>query len=278
MTDFDSADLVKATGSRRPQKLWMMTFADLMTLLLCFFVLMLSFSQMDLRRFEEVSGSMREAFQGAATSKAHPLPSTPDQIISIDYGNTLVGLDRNSEQQDNFEHQASDGTSDDSLEKLYQQLNSNFKPEIEQQIMQLLLDLNAQQLVIRLKEGTSFASGSGFLQPQFESLLRELAPFFKEIPGRISVTGHADNLPITDEMYENNAELSVARAIAVSRVLMNASPIPHLSIQGMGTTQPIADNDTMAGRELNRRVEITITQGSAELAELPNVTPIPNED
>jgi chemotaxis protein MotB len=126
------------------------------------------------------------------------------------------------------------------------------------------LDNQGQQLVIRISEKGTFASGSGFLQPQLIPTLDAIANILADMPGQISVTGHTDNRALRNELFKDNLALSATRAIAVARALKRKSSLKTIHIVGMADAQPLVDNDNSQNRAINRRVEISILQGKAK--------------
>lgn len=135
---------------------------------------------------------------------------------------------------------------------------------------QFELDNQGQQLVIRIKEHGSFASGSGFLQPRLKPVLQKLGNVLVDIPGQLVVSGHTDSRTLSNELFQDNLELSAVRAISVARVLNYNGQLNNLIVRGMAASQPLVPNDSPENMRQNRRVEITISQGKAkESAFLP---------
>ena len=140
------------------------------------------------------------------------------------------------------------------------------------------LDQHGQQLIIRMPEEGSFASGSGYLQPMFIPSLTKLALLLKDIPGQIVVAGHTDDIPVNNELYQDNLQLSSVRAIAVARVLKKGADLKFIQANGMADSVPLVENRSSFNRSKNRRVEITIVQGKAETQDLPLTPRVENED
>lgn len=178
----------------------------------------------------------------------------------METGNSLVGTRQYNTKTDASEPDPSDGNSSASvlttLSKALQQhlSDSALKPGIE-------LKLSDNTLIIRLDSSIAYASGSGYLQPKAEDYIRQMAAFLVEFPGNITVVGHTDNLPVVNDLYRNNVDLSLARAQAVAEVLSSKLSERTVSISGKGDSEPIASNETQDGRAKNRRVEILVMHG-----------------
>lgn len=274
---------------------WLATFADLMSLLMCFFVLLLSFSELDVQKFKQIAGSMKYAFgvqnklnvqeipKGTSVIAKEFSPGKPEETPFNRIEQITFDTDRSSTEEtapSKKEAKRNENEKNDRkvreivlVEEMIlaeEKVIQNFQQELNSG--QFELDNQGQQLVIRIKENGAFASGSGFLQPRLVPALKKLNHILKDIPGQLVVSGHTDNQPLHNEMFRDNLELSAARAMAVARVLNYNNRLRHLSIQGMADTAPIASNDSKLLRVKNRRVEITIRQGYAKVSHLPAAT------
>ena len=247
---------------------WVMTFADLMTLLMCFFVLLLAFSEMDAAKFKQLSGSMKEAFGVQAEIEARTIPKgtsiiaqefspgtpnpTPMNVVrqhTIDSNqNTLDAVERQKRAEEEAEQQA---------ERLRKALSDEITSGA------VALELNGARVTIRVLERASFASASDEVRSDFLPTLRKIAGLIVSNDGSVTVSGHTDNLPIANERYRSNWELSTARAVSVAHELLEAAPLDEsrFLVIGHADTRPQAANDTEENRAKNRRVEISITRG-----------------
>jgi chemotaxis protein MotB len=122
------------------------------------------------------------------------------------------------------------------------------------------LDLEDGRLIIRIRERGSFPSGSADLEPLFVPVVERIGAILERLNGEIAVTGHTDSVPLRSRRYRSNWELSAARAVSVAHELLAASAIApgRVVVMGRSDTQPLADNESAAGRARNRRVEIAI--------------------
>jgi chemotaxis protein MotB len=147
------------------------------------------------------------------------------------------------------------------MEKAYQELNRQFKKQIDEK--EIKISNLEDKLNIRLLNKILFASGSSEITPDGNRVLTSLAGELKKMQGfEIAVVGHTDNkllMPKIKQIYYDNLGLSVARAAAVSRALRSMGVDPeNLSAVGYSMYRPVAGNDTAEGRQQNRRVEIIL--------------------
>jgi chemotaxis protein MotB len=260
-----------------------------MSLLMCFFVLLLSFSELDVVKFKQIAGSMKHAFGVQNQYKVQNIPAG-NSVIALEFSpgkpqdtpinrieqvthdlqrSSTDEIEPSKKQAKQNKNQMGDQQARKN-QQLAAQLAERFKDELNSG--QFELDNQGQQLVIRIKEQGAFASGSGFLQPALKPALQKLNGILVDIPGKIVVSGHTDNRALSNEMFKDNLELSAVRAIAVARELNHDKRLKFISVQGMGDTSPLTDNTTPKQRSKNRRVEITIHQGEAKSTQLPYVS------
>jgi chemotaxis protein MotB len=257
---------------------WVMTFADLMSLLMCFFVLLLSFSEIDAMRFKQIAGELSKAFgvqrdvpalevpMGTSAvfdkfSPGKPEPTPLDQVrqqttTQDPQLDTLRGeVDAESEKTKQAQEQ---------LKESSEQLQQILKEELQAGRMQLLEE--NRRIILRVEEKGSFSSGSADLTPEFEDLLMNISDALVTIPGELTIEGHTDNIPISTARFKSNWDLSAARASAVTNTLLfNPQVAPErLSLRGYADTKPRVANDTSESRAMNRRVEIIIDQSGSD--------------
>jgi len=304
---------------------YMGTFADLMALLMCFFVLLLSFAEMDVLKFKQIAGSMKFAF--GVQNKVHvrdipkgtsiiakefspgkPQPTVIEAVMqqTIDITKETLEFDEPDEDepeegegvesnkgagQDDQDAIAIDEAlaTDDAIateektdaeiikeaqqaaeeaqqaaadaEALAQEIAMKMSEEISDGQVELLA--KGSYVVIRIREKGSFASASDSIERQFLPVIGKIENILADTDGEIRVAGHTDNLPIDNEYFRSNWELSGGRAGSVTRELLSSGQLSkdRFVITGYADTKPIADNDTLEGRATNRRVEIIIVQG-----------------
>lgn len=286
---------------------YMGTFADLMALLMCFFVLLLAFSEMDVLKFKQIAGSMKFAFgvqnkievedipKGTSVIALEFRPGRPDptpietlqqqtieitqQMIEFQAGEEDSSGGRQEQQQDQTGGISSStddevAESEAAAEQAQQEVNELVKriaEQMEEQILDGAIELESlgQQIIIRIRENGSFPSGSSFLQPRFKPIIQKIGGLLTDIPGEITVTGHTDDALIGDELHDNNWDLSAKRAVAVATEMLKAPGFDRnrMAVVGYADTRPLVPNNSDLNRRRNRRVEISILQGQAKESE-----------
>lgn len=261
----------EATEEQRGVPAWVMTFADLMTLLMCFFVLLLSFSEMDAAKFKLLSGSMRDAFGVQAEIEARTIPKGTS-IIAREFSPgkpepTMI----------NSINQHTTDSSKNSLDALSEEpkfieaarqhalrIQAALKDEIERG--DIAIQLDGVKIIVHVLEKASFGSGSADVRTEFKPILHKIASLVDSKEGLIKVSGHTDNLPIANSRFRSNWELSAARAVSVTHELLNDGYLDpyRFVVIGHAETRPLTNNDTVANRARNRRVDISITHGILE--------------
>lgn len=271
---------------------YMGTFADLMSLLMCFFVLLLSFAEMDVQKFKQIAGSMEKAFgvqnilevkdipKGTSViaqefRPGRPEPTPIDTIMqqTIDMTQTELEFQPGDADKagghDKSEDKLVGGDTQQEAQKQQQEqsnaLAKALADQMKAQIQDGAIEIEAlgQQIIIRIREKAAFPAGSAFLQPQFWPVVRKVAALLKDVPGEITISGHTDNVATEDELFQSNWELSSLRAVAVAHQMIKVPGFDgsRLVVQGMADTQPLVPNTTPENRRMNRRVEISIMQG-----------------
>jgi len=217
--------------------LWMLTFGDMMSLLLCFFVLLLSFSTMDPAMYKEVSGSLKQAFGVQRKDIVYDMPKGVD-IISRVFNPVF------------------------SVDVILEKIKSAIKLELIKGEIQV--EVKNNKVVLRMKDNLTFAPGSAKLTPRAKQILNKLIPVIKSVPGDIMVAGYTDNIPIHNSKYPSNWSLSAARAAAVVNYFVSKGHIDpnRIAAVGYGASRPLVPNDTPEHRAMNRRVEIIFLQSS----------------
>lgn len=218
---------------------WVVTFGDLMSLLLCFFVLMLSFSEMDRNKYRIVSGSLKNAF---GMQRKKPIFESPrgQKMIAKEFDQAIVLV----KVQDLINPIL------DELEDDYQEYKGFVDISVEE-----------DKVTIRLLGEATFDTGQAKLKKEFVPLLLKIGEALSKTKGEIIIAGHTDNVPLSGGLFNSNLGLSMARAGSVAEFLLKSTSIDpkQLSTMGFGEYRPIASNDTEEGRQKNRRVEIIVS-------------------
>lgn len=256
---------------------WIVTFADLMSLLLTFFVLLLSFSNMEVTQFKKMAGAMSESFglqsfdalsgiielEGTAvgtTAKNVAPIFLPDQLPTDQIGPDEADLaeDQEPPSQEVPDLQAA------ASKRTFNDLQTVMASEIAADVMDLIRAGNAT--VVRFPDKVSFPSGSGELKPEFLPVLGKVLSVLNETDGRIIISGHTDDIPIATDQYRSNWDLSASRATSVAHFILKHTTIgaERITVQGFADSRPLAANDSEGNRAKNRRVEITIEHSGPE--------------
>lgn len=239
----------KAPDAAPGAPLWMTTYGDMMTLLLCFFVLLLSFSSITQEEFNKAIGSL-QGYLGVLVSHNVAIVDKKFSNTEMVRNNNPSNMKKEAEQDEEKPESYIISLAED-VEKTAQKKGVGGSVEI----IQLLNSIR-----IRIPVSIAFDQGKMKLDSTSKEILDKIARLTKDLPYTIDVEGHTDNVPIYSEQYNSNWELSSARAIQVVNYLATLGiPRNHLRAIGCGEYQPISSNDTEDGREKNRRVELIIT-------------------
>lgn len=277
---------------------WMGTFADLMSLLMCFFVLLLSMATMDANRFKKMAESLNDAFgvqrqviayeivKGTTVVAQHFSPAAGDPTIldevrqqTTDSEREFLGKDSEQESEESKQEQAKkqqeieakaqivteyvEATEQkiNDAKDLAEEVKEFMVEEIEQNMVSVETDL--ARVIIRIHENGSFPSGSAEFNPDFLPIMDKITAVVNGSVGTVTVAGHTDNIPIKAGLYRSNWELSAARAVTVAQTLLNDGTVDEtrIVIEGHADTVPLTDNETPENRAMNRRVEIILIQG-----------------
>ena len=249
---------------------WVVTFADLMSLLMCFFVLLLSFSEIDAQKFKQIAGELSKAFgvQREVPVLEVPMGTSPifDQFSPAPPEPTVVNEVKQTTTDEQPELETLKSPTDvavesaiqEELEKTLEQVRSVLETAIEDGRVNLIQDNH--RIIVRVEEKGAFPSGSADLTWEFEGLLLEMADILVQIPGKLTIDGHTDDVPIRTQRFYSNWDLSAARAAAVANALLaegNLKPA-RLAVTGLAYTEPRVPNTSSENRAKNRRVEIII--------------------
>lgn len=214
---------------------WLVTYSDMVTLLLCFFVLLMSFSTVSHDKFQAILLSLQDVFGIFERGKS----VDPDEMFG---GGSYLETQR------------------------FTDLAVSIREYVRRTQLEgrVRVGVDERGLTISFVDGVLFDLGKADLREDAKEILNSIVTMLLDIPNQICVEGHTDNLPINTERFPSNWELSTARASAVIRYFIenfDFDPM-RLSAAGYGEYRPVASNDTPEGRSLNRRVDIVILRGS----------------
>jgi chemotaxis protein MotB len=251
---------------------WIMTFADLMSLLMAFFVMLFALSEVDKDKFRLLGYSMKQAFGVPVSvmlennSDTRTIdPATRERMKKLleeipelgekkfDFTPTETKpedtVDQASKDQEKYKQTKED------VEKLKKVFGEEIKAEL------VTVEQEGDIIIIQVAGGEAFGSGSPELNPEILDTINKFANSSHELKGEIVISGHTDNIPLEGGRYRSNWELSAARAASVAHVLegfgVNKS---RVSMRAYADTKGIAPNDTEENRAKNRRIEIMIDQ------------------
>ena len=248
---------------------WLVSYADFITLLFAFFVVLFSSSQVDKRKVGKLSTAIQEAFQQlgvfqTANSRTPMVTSDPLPTENIQLIQDAQGMSGRGKMATPFEKMLENPPPAASLGELHKQLSSALKPELQRH--EVLLTANHEGLVISLEEIGFFDSGSAEVRPSAQAAVQRIAEVLRAQPNHIRIEGHTDNVPIHNAHFASNWELSTARATEMIRLFITKYDVPatRLSAAGYAEYHPAASNDTVEGRAQNRRVDIVVLASAQE--------------
>lgn len=236
-----SSDIQECPPCDKGAPKWVTTFGDLMSLLLCFFVLLLSFSEIDRQKYKVVAGSMEKAFGMQRKKNVSESPRHGLKMIAKDFDQESIAT-----RVKEFIGQE--------LEENFDELYGKIEDDIE-------IEAKQDQLVIRIMGESTFDSGKAEIKPELKPLILRIGQILtSETAGDIIIAGHTDNVPVRGGPFQSNLKLSIARAATVAQFLLDQTAIDpkRLSTMGFGEYRPIAENKIERGRRKNRRVEIIV--------------------
>ena len=246
---------------------WQATFADLMNLLLCFFVMLFSMSTMDAQKFELLAASFNQTFSifsagATAIGDGFLISNGVSQLNELDYYINSTGKSAEGETIPEDLQEAAEMMEQAKLEAS-EELAEVIEEALEEKQLENEIDIEftSQYVQLTLNGALLFDSGSTELKEEALPILNQVGIILQQYStSTIEIEGHTDNVPMSGSKYSNNDELSNGRALSVFYYLeenttLNPANIKH---SGRGEYIPIADNSTPEGRAQNRRVEIRI--------------------
>jgi chemotaxis protein MotB len=227
----------KGPAEHENMERWLITYADLITLLLAFFIMMYTFSRQDAQKYQEVTDHLRMIFTGGT-------------------GFMKTGTLASKQPLEVLPHAASSGEVRERLQKELKAMNvANLEKSIS-------VTVDERGVVIRIMDRAFFDEGRAELKDRAKSVLKQIVPTLVGNSNSVRIEGHTDNVPIRTAVFKSNWELSVTRATEVVRYLIEAHDFPpsRISATGYSEYRPVAPNDTSENRALNRRIEIILLQ------------------
>ncbi|MEO8591984.1 MAG: flagellar motor protein MotB [Candidatus Solibacter sp.] len=208
---------------------WLISYADFITLLFAFFVVLYAVAQNDRAKARDVSESVKRAFGGtAAPTRTRPAPKSVAPVTV------------------------------DQLAPAFAHLQEQLQQEIADGKMQVSMD--ARGIIVSLHEGSFFPSGGDTIYPAAFDSIAKVAAVVRDLPNPVRLEGHTDSVPIHNQRFRSNWDLSAARSIAVLLFFEERFAVAgqRFAIAGYADNLPVAGNDSDEGRSKNRRVDIVI--------------------
>ena len=238
---------------------WLVSYADFITLLFAFFVVLYASSKADQIKQQQVSQAIDSAFRSLGIfpdSARRPVDlknvsaiseskASPDQAMTP--MNIVMGEDV-----------LAPAIVKDDLDRVQRELQKMLSNQIAQHTVSI--QMGKDGLVISLREAGFFSSGSATPHAETLPVLREIASALGKTPYDLRIEGHTDNVPIHNQEFDSNWELSSARATHIARIFLDTRKVPpeRLSVAGYAEYHPVASNATAAGRAENRRVDLVV--------------------
>ena len=242
--------------SRVTHERWLVSYADFITLLFAFFVVLYAFAKSDQKKQKQVSASIDTAFRSLSIFPSGGLQvSTAGGATGSAIGADEAAIPMNIVMG---EEVFSPARVKDDLERLHRELAQTLSNQVATHTVSI--HMGRDGLVISLREAGFFASGSATQRPETLSTLKQIAAALSRTPYDLRVEGHTDNVPIHTSEFDSNWELSAARATRIARILLDMKALPpeRISAAGYAEFHPVAGNDTAEGRAENRRVDLVV--------------------
>jgi len=259
----------------------------MMALLMCFFVLLLSFAEMDVLKYKQVAGAMKLAFgvqrivkateipKGTSVIAKQYSPGKPTEVTPLEImrekttDDTKTNLDFNDSKSRNdggMGEAEAEAIAQQKAQREAQAEAEELQDELAEAIGDGLLEIEAfnDRVLIRIRERGSFGSGYAELQQGFLPILKLIANVLNQRDGHFVVAGHTDDIPIETQRFRSNWDLSAARAASVVHYFIQEGDVDpeRMEIRALADNEPIVPNDSWENRAKNRRVEISVLHGN----------------
>jgi chemotaxis protein MotB len=235
----------KKKGKEANSERWLLTYSDLITLLMIFFIVMYSMSNIDNAKFKALAKSLNSAMTGTGTG-----------------GNSIMATGSTKTTQDSSDSLPIDTAITDPVDSGMQKVKEQVDSYLSQNGLTGSVTTSVQEkgLIINITDTFFFDTGKAEIRGESIPKLVGIGNMLAKLTNYISIEGHTDSVPITGGKFADNLDLSAMRATTVSRLLISQSHIApaKISATGYGDTRPIASNSTDAGRAKNRRVDIVV--------------------
>ncbi len=249
---------------------WLITYADMITLLMAFFIMMYSMSMVDLRKFDDLKGSMARVFGGGGMGAgAGEVSVAGSGLLEGRLGLLDGGVGRQPQSNSSI------------MSEIQRQMDSNLSEELRDSVR---LSESGNRVTVSMQANSvTFRRGEASLTPQARQILSQIGSALRDLDSQLLVEGHTCDLPINTARFPSNWELSAARANNVMVFLIRSCDIPpgRISTASFAATRPLSPNTCEEHRKRNRRVDIVLlrdesgpaeqTQSGAGTAQAPDV-------
>jgi chemotaxis protein MotB len=261
----------------------------MMALLMCFFVLLLSFAEMDVLKYKAVAGALKLAFgvqrevkateipKGTSVIAKQYSPGKPTEVTPLelmrekttdDTKTNLDYTDSTSRYDGGLGEAEAEAIAQKKAEREAQEETEELQDELSAAIGDGLLEIEAynDRVLIRIRERGSFGSGRAELKQAFLPILKMIADVLNQRDGLFIIAGHTDDIPIETKRFRSNWDLSAARAASVVHYLIQEGDVDpqRMEIRATADNEPIVPNDSWENRAKNRRVEISVLHGNRQ--------------
>jgi len=256
---------------------WLISYADFITLMFAFFVVMFASSQTDRSKAQQISSAVKDALEkGGVPAVVHEiLGGTVDDKGK---GNAMMkGPGGVQKQIPNKTEVPESKVAVTDLLPSMTYLTQALAAEIKAGKVEVHLD--ARGLVVSLRQAAFFPSGGDEIAPPGMQSIEKIAKTIRDLPNPVRLEGHTDSIPIHNERFSSNWELSTARSIAMLQVFTGQYGLPNdrFSVAGYAETKPIDTNDSVEGRAHNRRVDIVILNQPVIVKQGNTLEPVPKK-
>jgi chemotaxis protein MotB len=254
--------------SRVSQDRWLVSYADFITLLFGFFVVLYAFAKADQRKQMQVSAAIDSAFHSLGIFPDSSRHASKDAACGTEPAvspmNIVMGEDV-----------LAPARVKDDLNQIRRELQQTLSNQVAQHTVSI--QMGRDGLVISLREAGFFSSGSATPRPETLPTLRQIAASLGRTPYDLRIEGHTDNIPIHTAEFDSNWELSSARATRIARLFLDLKAMPpeRISAAGYAEYHPVVSNATADGRAENRRVDLVVlprTKFNLSASESPRPT------
>ncbi|WP_404366319.1 flagellar motor protein MotB [Marinobacter sp.] len=255
---------------------WIVTFADLATLLLTFFILLLSFAEMDVEKYRAMANSMSSAL-GSSRVLDEDIGGSPLTLIESDTVSLPDPEDATRDEPEFIDERGGAGTVTRVPEGVVE-LSSRLIEELEPEVASgdLTVSYDTEKVIIRFSEDATFRSGEATIKPDMIPIIERVVGVLSRCSGEVLVAGYTDDRPVVSGRYRSNWDLSAARAVSVVHelVLNRQVSAERVTAAGRAETNPLAPNNSPENRARNRRVEIVIRSPECEEAASSGALPL----